>query len=218
MGEGAADARPGGRTAADPLQRARLLADAAEISATHLDDESHAAELYAVVVALDDTRDNLAEKLADIRQRRGDLMGLLPLAERLAARAEGQPPAEQARLYHRLGRAREAAGDEAGACDAYRQAAAGQGSEPERVALADLAALCFRREEWPDAAAAYERLARPATRSRARPAAAGAARRFAAARGDATAAISPLEQALALEAAAPRGLAGHRRGGPCGRR
>ncbi|HSS40118.1 MAG TPA: tetratricopeptide repeat protein, partial [Polyangia bacterium] len=60
-------------TAPDPLQRARLLADAAEISATHLDDESHAAELYAAVVALDDTRDDLAEKLAEIRLRRGDL-------------------------------------------------------------------------------------------------------------------------------------------------
>jgi hypothetical protein len=145
--------------AADPLQRARLLADAAEISATELDDEAHAADLYAAVVALDDTRDDLAEKLADIRLRRGDLAGLLPLAERLAARAENKPAAEQARLYHRLGRARAAAGDEVGAREAYRQAAGAPGSDAGRLALADLAGLCFRREEWEDAAAAYERLA-----------------------------------------------------------
>ncbi|HVV16925.1 MAG TPA: hypothetical protein VHH90_06950 [Polyangia bacterium] len=195
-------------TAADPLQRARLLADAAEISATHLDDQAHAAELYAVVVALDDSRDDLAEKLAEIRLKRGDLVGLLPLAERLAARAEGKPAAEQARLFHRLGRAREAAGDEAGAHEAYRQAAVGQGSGAERAALADLARLCFEREAWADAAAAYERLAAEGSDD-------GQSgdtlvwERLGVSRlraGDAAGAIAPLEQALALEPRRPEAL------------
>ena len=196
--------------AVDPLQRARLLADAAEISASHLDDEAHAAELYAAVVALDDTRDDLAEKLAEIRLRRGDLTGLLPLAERLAAGAEGKPASEQSRLYHRLGRARQAAGDEDGAREAYRQAANGEGGDAARVALGDLATLCFRREEWADAAAAYERLAKEAD-SDAQPRETrvlvlerlGVSRLRA---GDAAGAIPPLEQALALEPRRPDAL------------
>lgn len=196
--------------AADPLQRARLLADAAEISASHLDDEAHAAELYAAVVALDDSRDDLAEKLAEIRLRRGDLVGLLPLAERLAARAEGKPAAEQSRLYHRLGRARAAAGDEEGAREAYRVAANGFGADAERVALGDLAALCFRREEWADAAAAYERLATESAGDvQPREARLLILERLGVCRlraGDAAGAIGPLEQVLALEPRRPDAL------------
>lgn len=196
--------------AADPLQRARLLGDAAEISASHLDDEAHAAELYAAVVALDDTRDDLAERLAEFRLRRGDLVGLLPLAERLAARAEGKPAAEQSRLYHRLGRAREAAGDEAGAREAFRQAASGEDSDAARVALGDLAALCYRREEWADAAEAYGRLAQdPPGEAQPRDARVLILERLGVSRlraGDAAGAIAPLEQALALEPRRPEAL------------
>ncbi|HVT08576.1 MAG TPA: hypothetical protein VHO67_14055 [Polyangia bacterium] len=199
--------------AADPLQRARLLADAAEISASHLDDEAHAAELWGAVVALDDTRDDLAERLVEFRLRRGDLVGLLPLAERLAARAEGKPAAEQARLYHRLGRAREAAGDEAGAREAFRQAASPDGSDDldaGRLALADLAALCFRREEWADAAEAYGRLAAaPAGEAQPRETRLLVLERLGVSRlraGDAAGAIAPLEQALALEPRRPEAL------------
>jgi tetratricopeptide (TPR) repeat protein len=200
--------------AGDPVRRARFLGEAAEICAVHLDDEAQAAELYAAVLALDDTRDDLAEKLADLRERRGDLAGLLPLAERLAARAGGKPAAEQARWRHRLGRARAAAGDEAGALEAYRAAAGGDGapaSEAARAALEELASLAFRRQAWPDAVAAYARLATPAEADAApREARLLLFERLGLARlraGDARGAIEPLERAVALDPRRPDALA-----------
>lgn len=194
----------------DGAARARLLAETAEICAVHLDDQAQAAELYAGVLALDDTRDDLAERLADLRFARGDLAGALPLLERVLARAGDKPAAEQARLRHRLGRAREAAGDEAGAREAYR-AAAGDGapaSDEARAALADLGALCFRRKEWAEAAAAHERLAAELEAAPRETRVAvleqlGVARLRA---GDARGAIEPLEQALALEPRRPEAL------------
>jgi len=188
---------------ADPPDRARLLAEAAEICAVHLDDQAQAAELYAAVLALDDTRDDLAEKLAEQRFARGDLAGALPLLERAAARAGDQPASEQARLRLRLGRAREAGGDDAGAREAYR-AAAGEGppaSEAARAALADLGALCFRRHEWAEAAAVHERLAAELEGASRETRLAvfeqlGLARLRA---GDPRGAIEPLEQALELD-------------------
>ena len=89
VGEGAPDADPRGRGRRGSAAAGAAAGGRRRDLASHLDDEAHAAELYAAVVALDDTRDDLAEKLAEIRLRRGDLTGLLPLAERLAARAEG---------------------------------------------------------------------------------------------------------------------------------
>ncbi len=194
----------------DRAERARLLGEAAEICAVHLDDEAQAAELYAAVLALDDTRDDLAEKLAEARYRRGDLAGALPLLERLAARSEGKPAAERARLHHRVGRAREAAGDEAGARDAYR-AAAGEdppASDEARAALRDLGGLCFRRGEWAEAASAYERLVADGDDGP-RDARLVAFERLGLARlraGEARAAIEPLEKALALDPRRPEAL------------
>ncbi len=189
--------------AGDRAERARLLGEAAEICAVHLDDQAQAGELYAAVLALDDTRDDLAEKLAEARYRRGDLAGTLPLLERLAGRAGDKPAAEQARLQYRLGQAREAAGDEAAARDAYR-AAVGDGApatEDARAALQALAALCFRWQEWAEAAAASERLAADADAGP-RETRLAALERLGLARlraGDPRAAIEPLEKALALE-------------------
>jgi tetratricopeptide (TPR) repeat protein len=195
---------------ADPVERARHLAAAAEICAAHLDDEPQAAELYDAVLALDPARHDLAEKLAEIRLRRGDLAGLLPLAERLAEGAEGKPPAERARLLHRLARARVAAGDEAGALQAYA-AAAGEGppaSDLARAALSELAALAFRREAWATAAAAYARLAEDAE-AQPREVRMEVLERLGLARlraGDARDAIEALERVIALDARRPEAL------------
>ncbi len=153
-----------GRAAAavtDVADKTRILGDAAEICATALDDEVQAAELYTEILALDDTRTDLVEKLAEIKLRRGDFPGLLPLAERLASSADGEPPAERARRLHRLGRAREATGDEAGALDAFRAAALVESSStaPSAATLAarhGLAELTFRRQDWSEAAAVYQ--------------------------------------------------------------
>jgi tetratricopeptide (TPR) repeat protein len=214
-----------GRAAAvvtDVDERIRLLGEAAEICATALDDEAQAADLYAEIVALDGTRIDLIERLAEIKFRRGDFAGLLPLAERLVAGADARPMAERVRLWHRLGRAREATGDDAGAAEAYRAALAAEdagekspapGGEPAGAApaaisaaalpaLRDLAALSFRREAWSEAAVATERLlaAAPALLSRDEQRAAlerlGVSRWRA---GEPALAVEPLEKALALD-------------------
>ncbi|HEY4393822.1 MAG TPA: tetratricopeptide repeat protein [Polyangia bacterium] len=198
-----------GRAAAavtDVGDKTRLLGEAAEICATALDDEAQAADLYAEILALDTTRSDLVEKLAEIKLRRGDFSGLLPLAELLAGAAAGEPAAERARRHHRLGRAREATGDEAGAVEAYRAAALAEESAPAPseatlAARRDLADLTFRREAWGEAAAAYASvLADPAALSRDAQLVAyerlGIARVRAGAPADA---IEPLEKALALD-------------------
>jgi tetratricopeptide (TPR) repeat protein len=199
-----------GRAAAavsDVAERVRLLGEAAEISATALDDEAQAADLYAEILALDGTRLDLAAKLADIRFRRGDFAALLPLAERLAAESEGKPALERLRVWHWLGRARQAAGDDTGAAEAYRTALADQDSGAGASAAAlptlrDLAELEFRTEAWADAALAYGRLlaAAPAALSREE-------QRVAFERlgvswmraGEPALAVEPLEKALALD-------------------
>jgi tetratricopeptide (TPR) repeat protein len=187
-------------------ERVRLLSEAAEICATALDDEAQAAELYTEIVSLDATRVELAEKLADIKLRRGDFAGLLPLAERLAAAGEAQPPAERARLWHRLGRAREATGDDAGAADAYRAALAAEdpaaGLLDAFPALRDLAALSFRKEAWADAAAATERLLAVAPAALSRDEQRAAFERLGVSRfraGEPALAVEPLEKALAMD-------------------
>jgi golgin subfamily B member 1 len=126
-----------GRAAAvvtDVDERVRLLSEAAEICATALDDEVQAADLYAEIVALDGTRIDLTERLAEIKFRRGDFAGLLPLAERLVAVADARSAADRVRLWHRLGRAREATGDDAGAGDAYRAALAAEDASEKPAA------------------------------------------------------------------------------------
>ncbi len=192
-------------------ERIRLLGEAAEISATALDDEAQAAELYAEILALDPTRIALAEKLADIKLRRGDFAGLLPLAERLAAASEGKPVPDRVRLWHRLGRAREATGDDAGAAEAYRAALAAEDpvgdpsvgfSEAALPALRDLAALNFRKEAWADAAAVTERLLSSAPTALSRDEQRAAFERLGISRwraGEAALAVEPLEKALALD-------------------
>jgi golgin subfamily B member 1 len=205
-----------GRAAAavtDVGDKTRLLGEAAEICATALDDEAQAADLYGEILALDDTRTDLVEKLAEIKLRRGDFSGLLPLAELLASSADSQPAPERARRLHRLGRAREATGDESGALEAFRaaseaEAASTTPSEATFLARRDLADLAFRREAWSEAAAAYASvLADPAALPR--DAQLVAYERLGIARlraGTPAEALEPLEKALALDPRRSRAL------------
>jgi tetratricopeptide (TPR) repeat protein len=194
--------------------KTRILGEAAEICATALDDEAQAAELYTEILALDSTRTDLVEKLAEIKLRRGDFAGLLPLAELLASSAEGEPPPERARRLHRLGRAREATGDEGGALEAFRAAAGAESSStaPSAATLAarnDLADLTFRRQEWSEAATAYQSvLADP--EGLGREAQIVAYERLGIARlraGSPAEALEPLEKTLALDPRRTRALA-----------
>src|SRR5450432_3104446 len=173
-------------------ERIRLLGEAAEICATALDDEAQAAELYAEIVALDPTRIELAEKLADIKFRRGDFASLLPLAERLAAASEARPVPDRVRLWHRLGRAREATGDDAGATEAYRAALAAE--DPVGAQVGDPSAGL--------SAAATERLLSAAPAALSRDEQRAAFERLGVSRwraGEAALAVEPLEKALALD-------------------
>jgi tetratricopeptide (TPR) repeat protein len=159
-----------GRAAAavsDPYQRVLHLEDAAAICAGELDDEAQAAELYGEILAADPLRMEVVDKLAAIRFKRGDWVGLLPLAAQLAATLVDEVvPAERARLFFQLGRALRETGDQAGALKAQKAAVAAGAEEPVegeavRAARRELAALAFETEAWGDAALAYEALLAP---------------------------------------------------------
>ena len=205
-----------GRAAAavtDVADKTRILGEAAEICATALDDEVQAAELYTEILAVDNTRADLVEKLAEIKLRRGDFLGLLPLAELLVVGADEAPPPERARRHHRLGRAREATGDEGGALEAFRAATLAESSSPAPSAATlaarkDLADLTFRRQDWTEAAAAYQSvLADPEGLTRDAQLAAYERLGIARLRGGQPAeAIEPLEKAVALDPRRTRAL------------
>lgn len=205
-----------GRAAAavsEVATRTRILGEAADICANELDDEAQAADLYEEIVALDETRIDLMEKLAEVKLRRGDFSGLLPLAELLASAAEGEPAPERARRLYRLGRAREATGDDGGAIEAYRAAAVAEIpatslSEATIAARRDLADLTFRREDWSDAAVAYDSLlVDPSALPREVQVVAYERLGIARLRAGAPAgALEPLEKALALDPRRPRAL------------
>jgi len=190
-------------------ERVRLLVEAAEICATQLDDENQAAEIYADALSLDPARIDLVDKLAANRFRRGEWTSLLPLAERLVADiapvlgVAEKPAEEKARLWYQLARAAEETGDLSRAAEAYTEALASLPEGPRTLApRRDLAALTFRLEKWPEAAAAHEALLAGHASELKRPEMLAALERLGVAymrAGDPAKAIQPLEKALALE-------------------
>ena len=201
-----------GRAAAavqDVNERIRLLVDAADICANQLDDETQAAEVYGEALLLDPTRTDLIDKLAAFRFKRGDWKGLLPLAEHLVSQLDpalglpDRPAEEKARLHYQLARAYEETGDLARAGEAYAASLAAQPEGPQTLApRRDLAALAFRLEQWPEAAAAHESLLTSHAGALKRPDMLAALERLGIAymrAGEPARAISPLEKALALE-------------------
>src|SRR5262245_25548111 len=201
-----------GRAAAtvqDIEERVRLLVEAAEICANQLDDDGQAAEIYGDALLLDPTRTDIVDKLAAIRFRRSDWKGLMPLAEHLVAQLEPtlgvpeKPPEEQARLWYQLARAAEETGDLPRAAAAYGSSLAAQPEGPQTLApRRDLAALTFRLEQWPEAAAAHEALLAAHANELKRPDLMAAMERLGIAymlAGEPAKAIAPLEKALALE-------------------
>ncbi|HWJ55130.1 MAG TPA: tetratricopeptide repeat protein, partial [Vicinamibacterales bacterium] len=141
--------------------------------------------------------------------RRSDWPGVLPLAEHLVAQLDpalGAPERsadEKARLWYQLARAAEETGDLPRAAAAYGSALAAQGEGPQAMAVRrDLAALTFRLEQWPEAAAAYERLLSTPGGALKRPDALAALEHLGIAylrAGEPAKAIEPLEKALTLE-------------------
>jgi tetratricopeptide (TPR) repeat protein len=193
----------------DVNERVRLLVEAAEICATQLDDELQADEIYGEALLLDPTRTDIIDKLAAIRFKRSDWTGLLPLAQHLTAQldpalgAAEKPADEKARLWYQLARAAEETGDMPRATDAYGKALDAQGDGPRALApRRDLAALTFRLEKWPEAAAAYESLIAGHAAELKRPDTLAALEQLGVAymrAGEPARAIPPLEKALTLE-------------------
>ena len=194
---------------ADPEERIRLLMEAAEICATKLEDENQAADIYGEALLLDPTRTDIIDKLATIRFRRSDWTGLLPLAEHLVAQLDpalghpDKPAEEKARLWYQLARAAEETGDLPRATAAYGTSLEILPEGPQAVASRrDLAALAFRQEQWPEAAAAYETLLAAQGSALRRPDMLVALERQGLAymrAGEPAKAIAPLEKALTLE-------------------
>jgi len=194
---------------ADPEERIRLLVEAAEICATKLDDENQAADLYGEALLLDPTRTDIIDKLAMTRFRRADWTGLLPLAEHLVAQLDpalghpDKPAEEKARLWYQLARAAEETGDLPRAAAAYGTSIEASPDGPQALApRRDLAALTFRLEQWPEAAAAYEMLLSAQGNALRRPDMLTALERQGIAymrAGEPAKAIAPLEKALTLE-------------------
>ncbi|HMF42264.1 MAG TPA: hypothetical protein VKQ32_16430 [Polyangia bacterium] len=193
----------------DVDERLRLLGEAADICANQLDDENQAAEIYGEALLLDPTRTDIIDKLAAIRFKRGDWSGLLPLVEHLIGQLDpalGLPERsadEKARLWYQLARATEELGDIPRATDAYAKALEAKGEGPHALAARrDLAALMFRLEKWPEAAAAHEALIAGHAGELKRPEMLAALERLGLAHvsaGEPARAIAPLEKALALE-------------------
>ena len=158
-----------GRAAAavqDLDERVRLLVEAAEICATQLDDENQAAEIYArrAVAGSGAHRSGRQAGGESLSPRRVDQ----PAA---AGGAAGRPDGARARGRREAGRGEGPALVSAGAGrrgDRRSRARGGgvqRGARPRcprgRSTLAprrDLAALTFRLEQWPEAAAAHEAL------------------------------------------------------------
>jgi tetratricopeptide (TPR) repeat protein len=193
----------------DVNERVRILVEAADICATQLDDEGQADEMYGDALLLDPTRTDIIDRLAAIRYKRNDWPGLLPLAEHLVGQLDpalGAPEKtaeEKARLWYQLARAAEGTGDLPRAAAAYGSALEAQGDGPPSMpARRDLAALTFRLEQWPEAAAAYETLLSTPGGALKRGDVLDALERMGVAymrAGEPAKAIAPLEKAVTLE-------------------
>ena len=220
-----------GRAAAavqDLDERVRLLVEAAEICATQLDDENQAAEIYADALSLDPARIDLVDKLAANRFRRGEWTSLLPLAERLVADmapvlgVAEKPAEEKARLWYQLARAAEETGDLARAAEAYSEALGSLPEGPRTLApRRDLAALTFRLEKWPEAAAAHEALLAGHASELKRPEMLAALERLGVAHmraGDPAQGDPAAREGAGAGATPPRGAGGAGRGGEGGGR
>ena len=111
----------------------------------------------------DDTRTDLVEKLAEIKLRRGDFSGLLPLAERLASGAEGNSPrgARRACIASAAPARRSATRAARWRATGRRRWPRGVRGQPVKRARGaarrggDLADMASRREAWDEAAARW---------------------------------------------------------------
>lgn len=146
----------------DAAAEARLLIEAGEICADRLAEAAQAADLFTQALALDPSRSDVTEKLADIRFQRGEWSALSPLLDRLfadEAAFEARAPDDRARLWYRRGRVAEEGGDPDRALESYRASLSAVSTGPAAVAARRaLASLSFRQQAWLEAASSYDTL------------------------------------------------------------
>jgi tetratricopeptide (TPR) repeat protein len=139
-----------------PLEKARLLFEAAVIHQDHLDDEGRAVELYARALAADPGHVAAAHRLAPLYERDGAWAALEPLLDMLARRGDGRD--QEGDLHRRLAEcARHLGKDD----KAQRSFEAARALAPESLpVLRGLGDLLFQRESWEAARDHYDSVLR----------------------------------------------------------
>jgi tetratricopeptide (TPR) repeat protein len=136
----------------NPLEKARLLHEAALLYQDRLDDEAKATELYARVLAADPGHAAAAGRLAPLYEKAGSWAALEPVLDMLVRRAEG-PDAEVADLHRRLGECARKLGKNDLALKSFEAARA---LAPESVpVLRALGDLQMEKQSWTEARAHY---------------------------------------------------------------
>jgi len=141
----------------NPLEKTRLLNEAAKIYQEKLDDEEQATQLYARVIQLDPEHIESAEPLSELYFKRKEWAPLVPLMETLARKAGKvgkKTNREMTQLYHRLAKAADQVGDSEKALKYYKQS---YDLDPTYLpTLLDRAALLYKLEHWDDAFRIYQ--------------------------------------------------------------
>jgi tetratricopeptide (TPR) repeat protein len=138
----------------NPLEKSRLLFDAAKIFQEKLNDEQQASDLYGRVMQLDPEHVEAAEPLAELYFRRHEWAPLVPLLEMLVRKADRKTNRELTLLYHRLAKAADQLGENDKALKYYKQSY--DLDSTYLPTLVDRAALLYKIEHWDDAFRIYQ--------------------------------------------------------------
>jgi tetratricopeptide (TPR) repeat protein len=138
----------------NPLEKTRLLYDAAKIFQEKLGDEGQASDLYARVLQLDPEHVEAAEPLSEIYFRREEWGPVVPILEMLARKADRKTNRELTLLYHRLAKAADRLGENEKGLKYYKQSY--DLDSTYLPTLIDRAALLYRMEHWDEAFRIYQ--------------------------------------------------------------
>jgi golgin subfamily B member 1 len=138
----------------NPLEKSRLLQEAAKIFQEKLGDEGQAADLYGRVMQLDPEHVEAAEPLSEIYFRREEWGPLVPILEMLARKSDRKTNRELTLLYHRLAKAADRLGENEKALKYYKQSY--DLDSTYLPTLIDRANLLYRLEHWDDAFRIYQ--------------------------------------------------------------
>ena len=138
----------------NPLEKTRLLFDAAKIFQDKLNDETQASDLYARVIQLDPEHVDAAEPLGELYFKRQDWAPLVPLLEMLVRKADRKTNRELTLLYHRLAKAAGELGENDKALKYYKQSY--DLDSTYLPTLIDRAALLYKIQHWDDAFRIYQ--------------------------------------------------------------